>query len=303
MQLSAGQTRRRRVNWAAGLFLAPAILMLLFIYAGPLLFAFAISFTDWTGIGWRMNFVGVNNYITMFREKTMYTVLGNNARFLVGTVIIQNVLGIVLSTFLSRGFRGRNFFRAVFFLPTIITIVAVGMAFGIIFDPVNGPVVYYSKKLGLDWLAKVRFLGDPKLVMNTIIAVNVWQWTGWNMVVYLAGQQAIPPELYESCSIDGASGWQTFRYVTLPMLAPAITINIVMTTMGGIRVFDLPFVMTGGGPGRFSETLAMSIIRNSFALDKMGLGAAMSIVLSIITLCVTMLQNTFLTRREEAVKE
>jgi raffinose/stachyose/melibiose transport system permease protein len=294
--------RARKKNGQALLFLAPALALLLFVYAGPLLFAMAVSLTDWTGIGWNMNFVGLSNYRAMFTESYMGLVLTNNLKFLLGTLLLQNLFALGLALLLGRHFRGCSAFRAIFFLPTVITTVAVGVIFSIILDPINGPVAAFSKSVGWQGLQRFRFLADPKAVMYTIILVNVWQWTGYNMVIYIAGLQAIPQDIYEAGDIDGASGFARLRYITLPMLAPAITINVVMTTMGGLKVFDLPFVMTGGGPGYYSETLAMTIIRNSFSLDKVGLGSAMSLVLAAATLAVTLLQNHFLSKGEEAVK-
>ena len=294
---------RRRINWAGGLFIAPAAFMLIFVYAIPLLFNLVVSFTDWTGIGWGMKFIGIRNYIDIFTDRVIITVLGNNLQFLVGTVVLQNIFALWLSTWLVRKFWGRNFFRSLFFLPAVIPIVAVAMVFGIFFDPVNGPIVQYAKMLDWDWLASMRFLGNPDIVMNTIIAVNVWQWTGWNMIIYLAGHQSIPNEIYESGVIDGANGWQKFRHLTLPLLAPAITINMVMTTMGALRVFDLPYALTSGGPGYASETFIMSIVRTTFRLSNVGLGAAMSIFLAAVILAITLVQSFFLVKREEAIRD
>jgi len=182
-------------------------------------------------------------------------------------------------------------------------VVAVAMVFSIIFDPINGPITTIANSIGWQWLADVRFLANPNLVMNSLIMVNVWQWTGWNMVIYLAGHQAIPQELYEAGAIDGTSGWQKFRYITLPLLAPAITTNIVLSSMGALKVFDLPYALTGGGPGYFSEVLTMSIVRNMGTLNKAGLAAAMSILLAVMILAITFAQNRVLSKQEEAMRE
>ena len=294
---------QRQSRWPTVAFLAPAVIMLLFIYGFPLLFNVIISFTNWTGIGWDMKFVGLNNYINIFTNKATFTVLGNNVKFLVGTVALQNGFALWLSTWLVQNFRGRNFFRSMFFMPVLMPMVAVALIFGIMLDPLNGPIAYFAQAVGWDWLADMRFLGDPKIVMMTLVWINVWQWTGWNIVVYLAGHQAIPQEIYESSALDGASGWTKFRYITLPMLAPSITINLVLTTMGALKVFDLPYALTKGGPGNYSTTLTMEIVRNTGMLNKAGLAAAMSILLAAIILCVTFAQNKALSKQEEAVRE
>ena len=298
-----GDLRRRKTNWSAGLFLLPAIIILVFIYGFPLLFNLSISFTNWTGIGWKMDFVGLHQYVDIFTNKTITRVVGNNMQFLVGTLVLQNVFALMLSTWLTENFRGRNFFRSIIFMPVLMPIVAVAMIFGIILDPTGGPITYFANQVGWDWLANMRFLGDPKVVMNTLIGLSVWQWTGWNMVIYLAGHQAIPQEIYESSALDGASGWTKFRYITLPMLAPAITTNVVLTTMGALTIFDLPFALTKGGPGNYSEVMTMSIVRNATTASNAGLAAAMSIFLAAIILGVTFVQNHFLSKQEEAVRE
>lgn len=276
--------------------------MLIFVYAGPLLFNIATSLTNWTGLGWNMKFVGLTNYLNMFKENEILTTLLNNVKFLIGTLVLQNVLAIWLSTWLARKFRGQNFFRSLIFMPAVFPVVVVAMVFGVILDPNNGPIATYAQMLHWDWLANIKFLGDPKLVMYTLIAVNVWQWTGWNMVIYIAGHQSIPLELYESSAIDGASGWQNFRHITLPMLAPTITINVVLTTMGALRVYDLPYAMTRGGPGYASESMVMAIVHTSFSANRAGMAAALSILLAVLTLCVTFIQSYFLTKREEAMR-
>jgi len=298
-----GQLQRRKVNLAAILFLLPALVMLLFIYGFPLLFNLYISFTDWTGIGWNMNLIGPRHYLDIFTNPALTRVLTNNMKFLVGTLVLQNIFALWLSTWLTEKFRSRNFFRSLLFMPALMPVVAVAMIWGIILDPSGGPVISFAELVGWDWLANMRFLGNPQHVMNTLIMINVWQWTGWNMVIYLAGHQAIPQELYESGAIDGTSGWTKFRYITLPLLAPSITTNVVLTTMGALTIYDLPFALTKGGPGNYSEVLTMTIVRNATTGSNAALAAAISIFLAAIIIGVTLVQNILLSRQEEAVRE
>jgi raffinose/stachyose/melibiose transport system permease protein len=283
-------------------FLAPSILLLLFIFAGPFLAVTLLSFTDWDGLSWSMKFIGLKNYAAIFTEREAVDSLSNTILFLVLTVVLQNLFALLAAVVLTGKVFGKTFFRAVYFMPSIISIIAIGAVWSMIFDPISGPYVYVLEHLGLQSLADMRWLADPKLVMFAIVFVNVWQWAGWNMVVYLAGLQGIPSELYEAASIDGAGAFGRFRFITFPLLAPAITINIVMTTIGGIKVFELPFVMTGGGPGHASETIAITIIRNSFALNKVGYGSAMSLILVVFILAVTFIQNKVLSKAEEATE-
>jgi raffinose/stachyose/melibiose transport system permease protein len=283
-------------------FMSPAILLLLFVYGGPIIAVFLLSLTDWNGISRTMNFIGLDNFIALASEKGFSISLQNTFLFLILTMVFQNLLALLMAVLLNSTLFGKSFFRTLFFLPSTISIVAIGLIWTLIFDPINGPIVYVANALGWESLANIKWLGNPDIVMYSIAFVNIWQWAGWNMVVYIAGLQSIPAESYESASIDGASFFAKLKYITIPMLAPAITINVVMTTIGGLKVFDLPFVMTGGGPGRASETLAMTIINNSFSLNKMGYGSAMSLILFILILLVTLIQNKVLSRAEEAIK-
>ena len=186
--------------------------------------------------------------------------------------------------------RGRSVLRAVYFLPAIVSTFAVGKIWTMLFDPIGGPLRPMFAAVGLNTLAEVRWIADPKLALMTVILVNIWQWSGWNMVVYLAGLQSVPRHLYESAAIDGAGRMRVFWSITLPHLAGAFTVNVIMTTVGAIKVFDLPFALTGGGPGYSSQTLMMSVVRNSFALSKFGYGAAMSLVVFTMTFVVAAVQ-------------
>lgn len=276
----------------------PAIILILFIYAGPLLFTMVLSFTDWTGLGWDINFIGLDNFKRIFSSRNVLLPISNTLKFALFTVIFQNLVALVVALILNEDFKGRNFFRAIFFLPSIISTVAVGYIWTLIFDPVQGPVSLIVNTFGLEFLNHIRWLGDPKVVVYSLILVNIWQWFGWNMVIFIAGLQGIPADIYEAASIDGASPIQRFWNITFPLLAPTITINIILTTIGGLKVFDLPYVMTGGGPGNYSQSITMKIIEDSFFLNKVGYGASLTILMFAIILIVSIAQNRLLTRRE-----
>jgi raffinose/stachyose/melibiose transport system permease protein len=299
------KARRRAIMKAKYLpymFMAPALILLLFVYGSSILGAVFLSFTDWNGIDPVIRFVGLGNFVSMFSGTSFVIPLKNTLLFLVLTLILQNALALFMALLLNNKFFGRDLFRMLFFLPSTISMIAIGLAWTLIFDPINGSIVHIANMLSLHAIADIQWLGSPNLVMYCIAFVNIWQWAGWNMVIYLAGLQAIPTEIYEAVSIDGASALARLRYITIPMLAPAITINVIMTTIGGLKVFDLPFIMTGGGPGQASETLTMTIVENAFSLNKMGYGSAMSLVLFIMILLVTVIQNKVLGKAEEAVQ-
>ncbi len=283
------------------LFLIPAILLVLFIYLVPFIFSIVISLTNWNGISRSFNFVGIKNYIEIFQTKELQDVLKNNLIYFVEIVTVQNILGIFLAVLLQEKFKGKNFFRAVLFLPTVICTVAIGFIWNLMLDPVSGFVPGMLSTLGLEKLSKVLWLADSKVAIHTISLVNVWQWVGQSMVIYLAGILSIDRSLYEACSIDGAGKGAKFWKITLPLMAPSLTINIIVTTIGTLKIYDLPFIMTGGGPGHATESLAINVYTSAFVYSRMGYGTAISIALFVFVLIVSLIQLIIMRRREDAV--
>ncbi len=279
----------------------PSLALLLGVYLIPFVYSIFISLTDWSGIGMDMNFVGLGNYIALFRENHFLEVLRNNIIYLIELVGVQFVVSLVLAAVLNASFRGRNLFRAVYFMPTVICTIAIGFIWNIMFDPINGPIKTILESLGLTELSKIMWLGNTTTAIHAVSFVSVWQWTGWSMVIYLAGMQSIDKSLYEAAEIDGANALQKFFRITLPLLAPSITINLVNSTIGALKIFDLPFIMTSGGPGHATESLAMMMYTYSFGLDKMGYGTAISILLVVVILIISGIQTVVLRKKEDEV--
>ncbi len=280
-------------------YLAPSILFLLFVYAGPFVFNLYISLTDWTGIGFQWNFTGFRNYRELFGEKRIGQVLLNNLVYLFFLVFIQNVFAILLALLLNKEFRLRNFFRSLLFMPTVIATVAVGFIWSLMFDPVNGPLPILSRQLNLPFLSEFSWLGDSNRAIYLVIFVSMWQWTSWNMIIYLAGIQGIPKEMYESSDIDGAKGLIKLKAITLPLLRPAVTVNLILSTISVLKFFDLPYVLTKGGPGYATETLAITLYSYTFLYNKLGYGTAISLVLFTAVMLITILQLSILKKGEE----
>ena len=292
------QNKKKEKRLLPYLFMLPAILIFVFVYAGPMLATFVLGFTDWNGISPGFDFIGLNNFIKIFTDKNLMEPLLNTFEFTILTVVIQGILALLLAVALNKSFRGRNFFRTVLFLPCVVSMVAVGYAWSLIFNPVMGPLGLIAEHFGWQFLANIKWLSDPQIVMYSIVLVNVWQWTGYNMVIYLAGLQSIPMHLYEAASIDGAGKVYQFFKITLPLVAPSITINVVLSTMGGLKAFDLMYVMTNGGPGHASETFAMASVDAFFRQKNAGLGSAMAFLMFIMILFVSFVQNKLLSKRE-----
>lgn len=292
------KTKRNRLPYY---FMLPSLALLLGVYLIPFVYSIFISLTDWSGIGMDMNFVGLGNYIDLFQENHFLEVLRNNVIYLIELVGVQFVVSLVLAAVLNASFRGRNLFRAVYFMPTVICTIAIGFIWNIMFDPINGPIKTILESLGLTELSKIMWLGNTTTAIHAVSFVSVWQWTGWSMVIYLAGMQSIDKSLYEAAEIDGANALQKFFRITLPLLAPSITINLVNSTIGALKIFDLPFIMTSGGPGHATESLAMMMYTYSFGLDKMGYGTAISILLVVVILIISGIQTVVLRKKEDEV--
>lgn len=292
---------KRRVRLLPYFFMLPAFILLLLLFVVPFICNVLISLTDWNGINLKFNFIGLQNYISMFRENSIFQVLMNNLKFLLILVLIQNFIALIVSLLLYEAPVGKVFFKAVVFIPTLLSMVAVSFMWTYMLDPINGVLYKLFDVLHLSGLSNIMWLGDERIIVYVLAIISMWQWTGWNVVIYLAGLTSIPKDLYESCEIDGASFLARLRHITIPMLAPAFSVNIIMSTIGALKIFDLPFIMTKGGPGHSSETIAITIYNNSFLINKMGYGAALSLVLFVLVLIVSIAQTTYFKRLEEDI--
>lgn len=283
------------------LYMLPALILIIFVFLIPLIYSVVISFTNWDGLSKDIQFIGIKNYVDMLHEPVIREVLCNNLVYFLEIVIFQNLFALIIAEFLRESFRGKGLFRAVLFLPTVICTVAVGFIWNLLLDPTAGYIPALLGGLGLKELSSTIWLGNVKTAIHTISAVNIWQWVGQTMVIYLAGITSVDEGLYEAAQIDGAGHWKMFFNITLPLLAPAITINVVTSTIGTLKIFDLPFVMTGGGPGHSSESLAMTIYSNSFNYNKIGYGTAISVVLFACVFAVSVIQMRILRKREDEI--
>lgn len=291
---------KKKRTIAPYLFMLPSLILLVSIFLIPMIYSIVISFTDWDGLS-EIHFIGFQNYIDLFHESVIKEVLCNNLIYFLEIVVFQNLIALIVAAFLRESFRGKSMFRAILFLPTVICTVAVGFIWNLLLDPTSGYIPALFGELGMKKLASIVWLGNVRTAIHTISFVNIWQWVGQTMVIYLAGITSIDESLYEAAQIDGAGRMQMFLKVTIPLLAPSITINVITSTIGTLKIFDLPFVMTGGGPGHSSESLAMTIYSNSFNYFKMGYGTAISVVLFLFVLMVSILQMRVLRKREDDI--
>jgi raffinose/stachyose/melibiose transport system permease protein len=282
----------RQVPW---LLLLPALaIVLAFQFAGPGAGAW-YAFTNWTGIN-HAKWIGLANFREIFRTSDTRNALFNTLKITGAYLVLVNTVGLLLALALNRVLKTRNLLRSLFFLPTVMSPIAVTFVWQYIFD-YQGALNQFLGVLGLDsW--KQPWLGSPTWAIWTVLVVLVWQGSGLAMVIYLAGLQGIPEELDEAATVDGASSFMRFRRITLPLLAPAITVTATLSLIFGLRTFDQVLALTGGGPVGASETLATQVYKQTFVLGRFGYGAAFALILTALILVLAISQLTILRARE-----
>lgn len=298
--------RRRPLRWPRRrlegqraiplVWIAPGLLLVLALHYVAIAAGGWYAFTDWNGISASANWVGLANFRQLVQDQTARGSLVHTVELTAGFVIAVNVLGLALALALNRTVKSRNVLRSLFFAPFVLSPLATAYIWRFIFD-YNGPFNGLLSSIGLDGWVRT-WLGDPNWALWTILVVMVWQAAGLGMSFYLAGLQSIPEDLDEAAAVDGASMWLRLRAVTLPMLAPAMTVSVTLATIQGLRVFDVVMALTMGGPGSATETLSTQLFKEGFAANRYGYGAAFALVLTVFIAVVTVVQIVLLRRRE-----
>jgi multiple sugar transport system permease protein len=281
---SPGFSAERRQALAGYLFVAPALAILFVFTLLPVLCALYLSFTNYD-VFTKMDWVGLRNYADILDDELFRTALWNTFVYTAASVPISMALGLGLAMLLNRQLRGLGFYRTAFYVPVVTSMVAISMIWIQLFDPLYGVVSNALEGIGI---RGVDWLGDPNLAMPSVIAVSVWKTIGWNMLIYLAGLQGIPEYLKEAAAIDGANRWQTFWKIIVPLLKPTTFFIFVTSLIGAFQVFDIVYVMTGGGPANATLTLVQYIYNNAFKALDMGFAAAASFVLFGIIMAITL---------------
>ncbi|SDX80736.1 carbohydrate ABC transporter permease [Paenibacillus sp. CF384] len=279
--------KKQRIIIIASFTIIPLLLLLTFSYY-PTLELFHLSFTNWDGLSPDKEWIGWDNYKEVFTDPDIFGVFKHNfAYFAVG--IVQNIAAIYFAIVLNGKLKGRYFFRLLLFLPYILNGVAVAYLFGYVFDTTQGSLNTLLAAIGLS--GETSWLGSESFVNYTLASIGFWRFMGFNMVIYLAALQSIPSDLYEAAQIDGANAWKQFLFITLPNIYKIIELNLFLTVTGALEVFDLPFVLTNGGPAGASETYVFKIIATAFQFNNYGLASAMSVVLLLIVVLVLSVQR------------
>jgi raffinose/stachyose/melibiose transport system permease protein len=273
-----------RTHRTAGyLFILPALLFFLAFLVYPLLHTVYLSLTEWAGFDLKkITFVGFENFKLLPPDWIFWKALRNTFYFVAGTTVFLNLLGLGLAVFLNSSSRLTRLVRTLIFIPVLLSPVIVGVMWSRIFDPF-GVLNQILEKLKLIQ-TPIFWLGDRRMALVSIIGATVWQWVGYDMVLYLTGLQQIPEELYEAAMIDGANRWHLLRRITLPLLKGVGTMVILLNLIGGVRVFDIVYVMTKGGPNHNTEVLATHLYEVAFWFNKMGYASVIAVLILVISL-------------------
>src|SRR6478735_2033672 len=262
-------------------FAAPALAIYALIVIYPSLGGAYYAFTDWSGIG-AHKWVGLENFKTLFTDDQSFGSLVNTIKLTVFIVIVQNAIGLMLALGVHTMIKSRYVLRTAFFAPAVLSPVVIAFLWKYMFNPqpdagLNAMLGFF----GLDFLQQ-NWLGDPAVALWAIGLTVVWQYAGYSMVIFLAALQGIPRDLEEAAALDGAGRWQRFRHIVLPLIAPAMTINLTLSTIGGLKLFDQVFAITGGGPGYSTETLSTLIYKQAFVFGQYGYSTAAALVLTLL---------------------
>lgn len=274
------------------LFLLPWIISFSIFTVYPLFFSILVSFTNYTGLSSSMEFVGLNNYTKAFSDRVFLTALGNTFAFVLITVPITTVISLFLGVLLTSGIRFKRVFQAGYFLPSVISMVVISMVWLYIYSA-TGPLNLFLTKLGFD-IPTRSWLASSKTALGSIMVMDIWSALGYYTVLFVAGLQSIPAQLYEAAKIDGATKWQMIRKITLPLLKPTILFVISINSIRSFQIFTEIFTLTGGGPANSTQTIVHYLYDISFRKFEMGYGSAIAYILFVIIMTVTFVQRKLL---------
>nr|WP_296067597.1 sugar ABC transporter permease [uncultured Actinoplanes sp.] len=279
-------------------FMVPALLLFAFVVLVPSGRGVYYAFTDWDGLDPGFSWVGLDNFTAMVSDGTARQAIWHTLLIAVAITVIQNGIGLLLALGVNSMIKTRNLLRVLLFAPAVVTPIVTAYLWRNLLGP-DGAVNSLLGAVGLEsW--QQDWLGSPRLALWMVVLVVVWQFAGYSMVIFLAGLQSIPREIYEAAAIDGTGAVRRFWSVVRPLLAPAITINLMLSIIGGIKLFDQVYALTGGGPGHATDTISTLIYKEAFTLGEFGYSIALAVVLTAIVAIASAGQYGVLSRNERA---
>ena len=266
----------------------------------PSILGIGFAFTDWNSYSTELHWVGLDNFATILSSgKTYLRFIGNTVLFTVATIVLKTAIALALALLLTEGVRRlSSFYRALIYLPAVLPVLVVSLIFRSVLNPANGLLNETLREVGLGALA-LHWLTDVSLAMWSVVAVDTWKGVGYIMVILIAGLLAIPRDYYEAASIDGASARQSFRHITLPLLMPILSVTTVLNLLYGLKVFDIVFVLTNGGPGRATDTVYTAVF-DDFSKGRYGIATALSTLLFLVMIVLGFLTIRVMRRDEVA---
>lgn len=287
----------KKSTFSINLMYFPALILFAVFIFYPFINGIRISFTNWDGYSQSSAWVGLSNYKRLFTDPNIWTVVRNTLIYGIGSTILQNLIGLLYALLLNMSIKGKGIVRTIIYLPVIISPLIMGYIWYFIFQMNGGALNDIVKLFGGE---PVNFLANPQWNVWLITFVNTFQFVGTAMIIYLAGLQSISAEYYEAASLDGASAWQRFKNVTFPLLAPSITINVVINIIGGLKLFDVIVALTNGGPGYASQSLSTMMYQMYFSRQDAGYAASMGNLMFFITSVIGIAALILLRKKENA---
>ncbi|MGI6778550.1 MAG: carbohydrate ABC transporter permease [Acetivibrionales bacterium] len=266
-------------------FAVPSLLIYTTFFVLPTFSGLYYSFTNWSAVSTEINYIGFSQFIEVLKNPDLSTSLINTFIFSISTTVFKNIFGLTLAIALNMKLKSKDTLRAIYFSPAILNIVAMGLIFQGLLNPFTGFVNNFLKGVGLDFMA-LGWISDPKLSIYCTSMMEVWRATGISMAIYIAGLQTIPKDYYEASTIDGANAWNKLTRITLPLLMPSITINVLLSLIYGFRMFEVIYYLTQGGPGNSSQVM-MTMAYKYMGEGLYGYSAAINLMLVIMIVIIT----------------
>ncbi len=279
--------------FAAGAFLIYSVLFVI-----PSLIGIGYSFTDWSAYSDELHFIGLENFKAIFSADEDYLkIITNTLSFTVITTVLKNVLGLAMAVLLTKSIKALNFHRGIMFMPSVLSTLIIGMIFSSILNPAEGLLNTFLRHIGLDFLA-LQWLTKSEYAFGTVMAVDIWRGVGYIATILIAGILSISSDYYEAAAIDGATGWQKFRYVTLPLLLPTLATTTVLNVIYGLKVFDMIYALTNGGPGKATTEVLYTAVFKKFGTGQYAVGTALSSVMFVFMVLIGSFMIRVMTRNE-----
>ena len=279
-------------------FILPSLALVTLFLLYPTFNSFRYSLTNWNGVAKEYAFIGFENFKNVIEAPEFITILINTFYFIILYVPVLNILALLFSVIVFDIGRMANFYKVVLFLPNIASMVVVGFIWRNIYNPTTGPLVTVLEACGVPhWIQD--WLGQKATVLPAMSIAVIWYAVGFYMLIYLGGLSTVPGELYEAGSVDGLGWWGKLFHITIPMISQSITINIIVSTIAILTLFDLPYVLTAGGPGYASQTMSLMSYTYAFKSMQQGKGMALAVMLTVVTILFSLAELIFLRRKEE----